>query len=101
MSIKDIYSNRFENLVIWSGSSEMPAGKTLDIDATDRNLKAEMDRKDAEWLEANPEPDRESDEYLEWEDAQRSAHDQMCVRLLRSSEWYENAYVWVDVEVEA
>ncbi len=96
MSIKDIYSNRFENLVIWVGSDEMPSGKTLDIDATDRNLKAEIDRRDAEWLESNPEPDAESADYFDWEDSQRSAHDAMCCKLAESTEWYQNAYVWID-----
>ena len=95
--MSNIYSDKFENLCIFVG--DLPAGKALDIKATDDNLQNALDAAKQEWLDANPEPEEYfSEEHAEWEELRDRAHDLIGIKLVESAEWYDNAYVWSDAE---
>ena len=82
-----IYSEKFETLAIFCG--DLPAGKDLDVAATDKNLKKSFD--------AAMQAEFEKYSASDLEDEATVAHIKSVVgeRLLESVEWYEDAYVWV------
>lgn len=91
----EIYGDKFGTLFV----GVAPAGMELDVRATEDGMQADLDDARQEWIDQNPEPDREAvtaREYIEWEDSRDSAFAQIGERLSQSAEWYESNYVWID-----
>ena len=81
----NVYSNNFENLVIFVG--EFPEGKVLDVRATDGGMESDLDDAKSEWVENNPDAD---------EDETAHAFAEIAEKLLQSESWYNDNYAWID-----